>query len=240
MGLAGNVPVSAGTLEDEFETGAVDKQPVPVPAPSPAPVNQQTQNPGAAPVQEETTQRPAPAPADVSLELTDVIFNGRALTRAELAELQALYKVKARAGKYWYDAKSGLYGKIGWAASGFMYPGHNLGPLASNASRGTTGIYINGRNVTTREVYVLSQLAGVPIARGHYWLDASGNAGYEGNASPVINLFASAQAQSRSGGGGGGNGGGGGDGFWSTRFSAGNSSGGSGYVSLPGGGFVSY
>ncbi len=234
MGLAGNVPALAGTLEDEFETGAVDKAPVPspapvpasVPAPVPAPVEQQVQNPEPAPVKEEIA--------------TEVIFNGRALTRAELAELQALYKVKARAGKYWYDTKSGLYGKIGWAASGFMYPGHNLGPLAPNASRGTTGIYINGRNVTTREVYVLSQLAGMPIARGHYWLDATGNAGYEGNPSPVINLFASAQARSRGGGGGGISGGGGGDGFWSTRFSAGNSSGGSGYVSLPGGGFVSY
>lgn len=176
--------------------------------------------------------------ADPRLAESGVVINGRTLTMAELAELQATYKTKAKKGKYWYDTKSGLYGKIGWGAAGFMLPGHDFGPLAANASKGMTGIFINGRNVTFGEVQILSQLAGVPIARGRYWLDANGNAGREGNRSPVINLFAASLQQRRNGGGGGS--GGGGDNFWSTRFSAGNSSGGSGYVSLPGGGFVSY
>ena len=75
-----------------------------------------------------------------------------------------------------------------------MYPGHDLGPLAADASGGNTGVYINGRNQTAQEVQILSYLAHTQVQPGRYWLDAQGNAGYEGNPTPVGNLFAAALA----------------------------------------------
>ena len=172
-------------------------------------------------------------------EQKQVVFNGRALTARQLQEVETLYRTKAHPGNYWYDSKSGLYGAVGSGAAGFMYPGHDLGPLAADASGGNTGVFINGRNVTMQEGQILSYLAGVQVMPGRYWLDAAGNAGYENNPVPVGNLFAAALTRQQ-GGGGGGNAGG--DNFWNSRFSAGNynSDNSAGYVSLPNGGTVSY
>ena len=169
---------------------------------------------------------------------TKVIFNGRELTATQLEELEKRYRTKAHSGNYWYDTKSGLFGVVGQAAAGFMYPGHDLGPLAADASKGNTGVFINGREQTAQEVLILSYLARTQVLPGRYWLDGIGNAGYEGNPTPVGNLFAAALIAQQQGGGGGG----GGDNFWNTRFSAGNynSDNTAGYVSLPGGGFSSY
>ncbi len=179
----------------------------------------------------------AAAPADQR----QVVINGRALTAQQLQEFQTLYRVQPLPGNYWYDAQSGLYGVVGSGAAGFMYPGHELGPLAADASGGDTGVFINGRNQTAREVQILSALARTQVQSGRYWLDAQGNAGYEGNPIPVGNLFAAALA-AQQGGGASGGAAGDGDNFWNTRFSAGNynADNSAGYVSLPGGGTVSY
>jgi hypothetical protein len=166
-----------------------------------------------------------------------VVINGRTLTPAQLQDFEKLYRVQPRPGNYWYDARSGLYGTAGAAAAGFMYPGHDLGTLAADASAGTTEVYLNGRNLTVTEVQILTYLAQTPIPPGRYWLDAQGNTGYEGYNIPVGNLFAAARmAQQRGGGGGGG------DNFWTSRFSAGNynADNSQGYVSVPGIGPVGY
>jgi hypothetical protein len=78
-------------------------------------------------------------------------------------------------------------------------------------------------------------MVGSWIQPGSYWLDHMGNAGYEGNPMPVINLYQAAQQRAHSGGGGG-------DNQWNTRFSAGNYDSGNtrGYVSVPGYGPVGY
>jgi len=75
------------------------------------------------------------------------------------------------------------------------------------------------------------------IKPGEYWLDAQGNAGYEGNPAPVINLYPlprqnSCRRQGRSGG----------DNFWSSRFCAGDSDAynSRGYVNVPRYGSVGY
>jgi hypothetical protein len=171
-----------------------------------------------------------------------VVINGNALSAQDIETLEKLYRVKPQPGNYWYDSKSGLYGAVGQPAAGFMYPGHELGPLAPDASGGNTGVFINGREQTAQEVQVLSYLAHTQVLPGRYWLDAKGNAGYEGNPVPVGNLFAAARAAQQGGGAATGVGSGGGDNFWSTRFSAGNynSDNSAGYISLPGGGTVSY
>lgn len=165
-----------------------------------------------------------------------VIINGQALSAEQLAQLERRYGVKAQPGNYWYDAKSGLYGMAGQPAAGFMYPDHHFGTLARNASNGHTRVIVNGRELPQAEWALWSQILGYWIQPGAYWFDAGGNAGYEGNPTPVVNFYAAAQQNAYQGNSGGGGG------FWSTRFSAGNAYAGNqtGYVSLPGGGIVGY
>lgn len=185
-----------------------------------------------------STMNPKPATAAGQIAAR-VVINGRALTAGDIENFEKLYRMKPAPGNYWYDGKSGLYGAVGQPAAGFMHPGHDLGPLAADASKGNTGVFINGREQTLSEVQMLTHLARTQVLPGRYWLDARGNAGYEGNPVPVGNLFAAAVAAQQGGGGGGGRGG---DNFWSSRFSAGNynSDNSAGYVSLPGGGTASY
>ena len=165
-----------------------------------------------------------------------VIINGHALSSDQLADLEGIYGVKAQPGDYWYDSKSGMYGLMGQAAYGFMHPDHIFGKLDHNASNGNTGVVVNGRELPQTEWAVWSQVLGYWIQPGRYWLDAKGNAGYEGNPYPVVNLYLAAsqsgfkgntEEEGR---------------FWATRFSSGNSYAGNqtGYVSLPGGGIVGY
>jgi len=165
-----------------------------------------------------------------------VIINDVALSNAQIAEIEKQYGVKPKPGNYWYDAKSGLYGVVGYPAYGYMQPNHRFGSMKKNASKGNTGIFINGRELPPLEYTVWSYMVGSWIQPGKYWLDHQGNAGYEGNPTPVINLFVAAKQNSYQGQGGSG------DNFWSSRFSAGNyDSGGSrGYVSVPGYGPVGY
>ena len=165
-----------------------------------------------------------------------VIINGNELSSEQLTQLESMYKVKAQPGNYWYDSKSGLYGIVGQPAYGFMYADHNFGKLDNNASRGNTGVIVNGRELPQAEWAVWSQILGYWIQVGIYWLDSNGNAGYEGNPYPLVNLYVAASQNGYNGNTGEGGG------FWATRFSAGNSYAGNqtGYVSLPGGGIVGY
>jgi hypothetical protein len=165
-----------------------------------------------------------------------VVFNGVALSKEQLNEFAKTYGQKPGPGNYWYDKRCGLYGIEGQPAQGFMYPGHEFGDLVKNASNGNSGVLFNGREITQFEWMMLSQLLGTPVLPGTYWLDAQGNAGIQGNAFPLVNLFmATQQNAGRSGGAGG-------DNFWSSRYSAGNytEDGSAGYVSVPGYGPVSY
>lgn len=187
--------------------------------------------------------RAAPAPRQDEAAQSQVIVNGRALDRQQLALLEQIYNVIPRPGNYWYDARSGLYGVVGYPAWGFMLPGHDLGRLQSDASNGATGVFINGRQLPQSEWVVWSQMLGYLIQPGRYWLDSNGNAGYEGNPAPAVNLYQAARQNAYSGGvGAGGSSGTGGDNFWSSRFSAGNYDQGNsrGYVSVPGYGPVGY
>lgn len=181
----------------------------------------------------------ADAPGEASAPTAaagDIVINGTALGAEQVAQLEATYGVRPRPGNYWYDAISGLYGVVGHQAYGFMYPGHDFGPLGRNVSRGNTSVFVNGRELPQPEWLIWSYMLGYPIQMGNYWLDAQGNAGYVGNPVPTVNLFVAA-AQNAYGGRGGS-----GDNFWSSRFSAGNSNADNtqGYVSVPGHGPVGY
>jgi hypothetical protein len=165
-----------------------------------------------------------------------VIINGVALSNEQMAEIEKAYGVRPKAGSYWYDAKSGLYGVVGYPAYGTMLPNHRFGPMKSDVSKGTTGVFINGRELPALEYAVWSYMVGSWIQPGKYWLDHQGNAGYEGNPMAVINLYVAAKQNGYRGQGGSG------DNFWTSRFSAGNSDSGGqrGYVSVPGYGPVGY
>jgi hypothetical protein len=165
----------------------------------------------------------------------EVIINDQALTKQQIIEFEELYGAKPMPGNYWYDAVSGLYGAMGFPAFGFMLAGHDYGTLREGASNGNTGVFINGRHIELTEYAVWSQILGVWIQPGFYWLDDLGNAGYAGIPVPMWNLYLAAQQNAYTGGGGG-------DNFWGSRFGAGNydSGGQRGYVSVPGHGPIGY
>ena len=162
-----------------------------------------------------------------------VFINGVALDARQLGEFQQRYGQGPRPGRYWYDAHSGLFGNEGGPSLGWIYPGHAFGPLSADASRGTTGVFVNGRQLDSTDYMALAAIVGV-IAPGRYWLDGMGNYGYENYGMAVGNLYLQMQAQAQRGSGG--------DNAWNTRFSAGNytNDNSAGYVQCPDGTFVSY
>ncbi len=161
-----------------------------------------------------------------------VTMNNRAWNQDDMASYAKVYGRPPYPGHYWYDKLSGMWGIMGQPPSGYMHPGHDYGELPSNASNGNTKVFINNRELTQTEYIGLCSIVGNYVMPGHYWLDAQGNAGMQGNPFPLVNLFAAAN-QNRLGGARGG------DNFWSTGNSAGNSDGGASYINT-GDGVVGY
>lgn len=120
-----------------------------------------------------------------------------------------------------------------------MYPGHDLGPIAADASAGNTGVYINGRNQTAQEVQILSAsrarrsnpvaTGSTPRAMPATKAIPSASATSSPPRSPRNKAVVQWQVGSATI-------------CWNSRFSAGNynSDNSAGYVSLPVGGTVSY
>ncbi|MCA9727301.1 MAG: hypothetical protein KC729_06425, partial [Candidatus Eisenbacteria bacterium] len=131
-----------------------------------------------------------------------VIVNGQPVPESVLGQLAQQYRVQIPAGRYWYDPACGAWGLEGGPAAGITMAGISLGgPLRVDASGGSargfvTGVFINGREIHPIDYQALCQL--VPVGPGRYWVDAWGNAGYEGMPA-AINLWQ--LAQSRGGGG---------------------------------------
>lgn len=125
-----------------------------------------------------------------------VVINGRALSQPQIQELINTYGAVAPAGRYWYDTRSGMWGIEGRELMGFLRAGHDFGPLAANASRGNTGVFINGREINMAEAAYYQRLAG-RVYQGHWWIDGRGNVGLDGNPAPVGNIFAAMQQSQR-------------------------------------------
>ncbi len=117
-----------------------------------------------------------------------VVVNGRSMSDEQVQEFAASYGQPPVPGTYWYDPRSGLYGYAGGTAIGSLRPGHDYGPLAADASRGTTGIFFNGRHLPAVELQLYTQMLG-PIPSGRYWLEANGNVGREGESQVLGNLL---------------------------------------------------
>ncbi len=176
-------------------------------------------------------------------EEATVLVNHEPLTTEVIDELEATYGAQILPGDYWYDTVSGLFGEMGMPSNGQLYPGHDLGVLPAEASSGTSGVFVNGRQLADSEVLYLSHFSG-PILPGRYWMDGMSTVGYEGNPAPLLNLYYLMTQQAQAGGAGPS---GGGDNGWSSMYGSGNfnSDNSSGYVHIPSstggsGTFVSY
>ena len=79
--------------------------------------------------------------------------------------------------------------------------GSGTGSYAMQSSG--TGVYVNGQQLTGEEKAQLESIVGEVVPAGRYWIDAQGNAGYEGQPARV-NLVALARQrqQDRRGNGG--------------------------------------
>jgi len=71
----------------------------------------------------------------------DIIINNAVLSREQIMEIKNRYGIEPKAGNYWYDSSSGLYGVTGYPSYGFMYPGHNFGVLSPGSCLNLSGLY---------------------------------------------------------------------------------------------------
>lgn len=128
-----------------------------------------------------------------------IVVNGVPLSTETVRQLKRLYPVPIKPGRYWYDAFSGAWGLEGGPIAGQMLPGLKLGgPLRADASRGTSGIFINGRQLTLSERAYLEQTCRTRTVPGRYWVNARGAGGFE-NGPAWFDLSRCGQQQ-RSGG----------------------------------------
>ena len=158
-----------------------------------------------------------------------VYINNKMLTAKQRRELTAVYGVPPRPGRYWYDSASGSYGIWHGLSLGVILAGHDFGKIPEDASDGNTGVFINDRELPEADVLFLEWVFNVPRQPGRYWQDALGNIGYEGDPTPLVNLYAVYQQriQSRFYGSG--------DNYWAGNFgSYGNEENGFGYVMVDG------
>ncbi len=123
-----------------------------------------------------------------------VVVNGTRLDDYILSAHERQYRTHIPNGRYWYDAFCGAWVNEGGPMRGLTLAGLNLGgPLRADASRGRTGVFINGRQLHKLDVMALKQLG--PVLPGRYWVDAWGSVGYEGGPA-LFNLIQVARARS--------------------------------------------
>ena len=128
-----------------------------------------------------------------------IVVNGQALSAETVRQLQQIYPVAIPPGRYWYDAISGAWGREGEPIAGQMLAGLSLGgPLQANASRGSSGVFINGRQITDGEKVYIERLCQTPVAPARYWIMATGIGGFEGGPA-FFNLAQCPGAQQSSG-----------------------------------------
>jgi len=121
---------------------------------------------------------------------TDVVINSQRLTSLQINEIQHTYGITPIPGNYWYDARSGMYGLQGGPVIGVMFPGHSFGVLAANASRGSSGVYINKRELESTEATQLANAFGYYQAiPGRYWMNPNGDLGVEGYPYAIGNVY---------------------------------------------------
>jgi len=124
------------------------------------------------------------------------IVNGEALTADQVERIEQHIGGRLLPGRFWYDARAGLWGFEGGPTVGFAIPGLALGgPLAADASGSQSGVFMNGRQLHAQEIAWLRTLG--PVLPGRYWLDAMGYVGFEGQTLAFVHLPTLAAQKSR-------------------------------------------
>lgn len=123
-----------------------------------------------------------------------VMINRVRLPEATVNALEQRWSTRIPDGTFWYDRVSGAWGLDGGPTAGWIAAGLELGgPLQADASRGNTGVFINGRQLDMQDVAALTQIT--PVYRGRWWVDARGNFGAEGG--PMLGNLRILAAQRR-------------------------------------------
>ena len=132
-----------------------------------------------------TRNEPAP-----DLDTDRIIINNYQLNSKDRLDLRKTYGVDLQSGLYWYDSRSGLFGRTGESFLGVLNPGHDFGKLARNASNGDSGVFINNRELPQFEAMQLARLFCYHRTMpGRYWLDPSGDMGDEGYPFVTGNIY---------------------------------------------------
>lgn len=127
------------------------------------------------------------------------IVNDETVDTAIIHQLEKTYGVKCVPGNYWYDKFTGAFGLKGGPCTGIGVAGINIGgTLKADASGGGSNIFINGRDLHPQDVAGLQTFM-QPLP-GRYWMDASGNFGYENFPYIIGNIYVLWNAKFGSGG----------------------------------------
>lgn len=128
----------------------------------------------------------------------EVVVNSVPLDDATLKQIERAYGVPVKPGRYWYDQATGVWGLEGGPSAGRIAPGLRLGgPLRADASKGDTGIFVNGRELHRLEVLAVSRC--MQTVPGRYWVAQNGVGGYEGGP-PLFDLNVLCRAAASRGG----------------------------------------
>jgi len=142
----------------------------------------------------------AAAGTTAAAQARSVYINDVRIPDGRVSAMEQQYRARIPDGRYWYDKLSGAWGLAGGPTSGFTLAGLDIGgPLKADASNGHTGVFINGRQLHVMDVLGLQQLIGA-VYPGRYWVDAYGNAGFEGGPA-LVNLVMVARSRSSQQGG---------------------------------------
>ncbi len=128
-----------------------------------------------------------------------VVINDVRLRDGEVALLERLHGLKTVPGEYWYDPATGAWGYEGGPTAAYILPQLDIGgSLKRNASNGSTGVTLNGRELPIEDWLVLRAI--VPyLVPGRYAMDASGILRIEDGPSlgSIVVLAAAASARAR-------------------------------------------
>ncbi len=125
-----------------------------------------------------------------------VYINKERIAQKTLDQLASYYHITIQDGSYWYDNYNGAWGLEGGPTLGFALPFMQLGgDLKSDASNGSTRVFVNGRELHYQDVAALQKI--IDVVPGRFWLDAQGNGGYEGKPA-TFNLKYLARKNGRS------------------------------------------
>ncbi|GAB4857502.1 hypothetical protein Ancab_015410 [Ancistrocladus abbreviatus] len=120
---------------------------------------------------------------------TDVYINGQLIRHCEVREAEKLAG-PISPGDYWYDSQAGFWGVMGNSCLGIIPPfiQEFSFPMPVNCAGGTTAVYLNGRELHTRDLDILAS-RGLPTTRHKcYVVEMSGKVIDEDTGKLVVNL----------------------------------------------------